>query len=79
MSSLKRIFKKERVYPFQATLLLSNKKLQKEFILSFMKSLPLDVLKIISNFSEEETKDRLKTYLCTYTCDYLNADDEKIK
>lgn len=72
MSSLKRTFKKERVYPFQATNLLPNKKLQKKFILSFMESLPLDVLKTISNFSKEETKDRLKTYFCIYTCDYLN-------
>lgn len=79
MSSLKRIFKKEETFEFQITNLLSNKKLQKKFILSFMESLPLDVLKTISNFSKEETKDRLKTYFCIYTCDYLNSDDEKIK
>lgn len=79
MSSLKRTFKKEETFEFQITNLLSNKKLQKEFVLSFMENLPLDVLKTISNFSEEETKDRLKTYFCTYTCNYLNSDDEKIK
>ena len=69
-------FKKEKNYEFHITNLLPNKKLQKDFILSFLESLPLDVLKKMCNFSEKETLDREKTYFCNHSCDYLNSDKE---
>jgi hypothetical protein len=72
-------FKEEKIYEPHIINLFPNKKLQKDFILSFLENLPLDALKIISGFSQKETLDRGKTYFCKFSCDYLNSDKELIK
>ena len=72
-------FRKEKTYQPHIVNLIANKKLEKDFILSFLESLPLDALNKISGFSENETLDRGKAYFCNYSCDYLNSDQEIIR